>query len=209
MSSPVRYIPMRLFKLILILVVGGLLTYLTGKTKFQSSPFDAIIWGLLIVIGFVIVFWTISKDINLYRSNKRKTSFALTLLCLLFIAIIAALQIKIIRDFNKPTLLRVYYDGDFNGTGIDFKIDGTYIFDNSAIGMSDYFYGKYTINGSNITMDKDQIDNITGLKHLEVKEKKIEYKEGPTKEIYLFQVDKSGIVIEKGIEFRVTIDNRK
>ena len=121
---------------------------------------------------------------------------------------IVTLEIKILTIFKKPTLLKVYYDGDFNGTGIDFKTEGTYIFDNSAIGLSDYYYGEYTITGDLITMDKDQIDNISGLKYLKIKEKKIAYKDSTKNELYLFRVDEDGNTIRSTSEFRVIVDNR-
>ncbi|MBX3162891.1 MAG: hypothetical protein KF900_00265 [Bacteroidetes bacterium] len=117
-----------------------------------------------------------------------------------------ALEIQINNNFNKPTLLKVFYDGDYNGTGIDFKTDGTYIFDNSAIGLSDYSYGTYKIDGNKIIMDKDTIDNLTNLKYLEIRDKQIV--EGKA-ELYLVQVDRLGNVIERSDEYRVTIDNRK
>jgi hypothetical protein len=116
------------------------------------------------------------------------------------------LEIIINNDFNKPTLLRVYYDGDYNGTSIDFKTDGTYIFDNSAIGISSYFYGTYEINGNKITMDKDTIDNLMNLKYLEIRDKQFEERESG---VYLYQVDSSGNLIKYSDEYRVTIDNRK
>ncbi|WKW45474.1 hypothetical protein P3875_06695 [Myroides sp. JBRI-B21084] len=102
--------------------------------------------------------------------------------------------------------MKVFYDGDFNGTGIDFKTDGTYIFDNSAIGISDYFYGTYRIDENKITMDKDTIDNLTNFKFLEIKDKELE--QGKT-DLFLYQVDSLGNAIERSDEFRVTIDNRK
>jgi Leucine-rich repeat (LRR) protein len=116
------------------------------------------------------------------------------------------LEIIINNNFNKPTLLRVYYDGDYNGTSIDFKTDETYIFDNSAIGLSSYFYGTYKINGNKITMDKDTIDNLTNLKYLEIRDKQIEEMESG---MYLYQVDSSGNLIKHSDKYRVIIDNRK
>ena len=197
---------MRIVRLILILLVGGLLTYLTYKTKYHTFFFEAIIWGGLILVGSLIFVWTVLKDIQLFKTEKRFLNFGLTFLSIFFIAIILTLEIKINIAFNKPTLLKVYYDGDYNGTAIDFKTDGTYIFDNSAIGISDYFYGTYKIDGNKITIDKDTIDNLTNLKYLELRNKQIQ--EGNF-ELYLFQVDRSGNLLERSDEYRVTIDNRK
>ena len=127
-------------------------------------------------------------------------------MCIIFTFIIAIFHIRTQINFNKPTLLKVFYDGDFNGTGIDFKTDGTYIFDNSAIGISDYFYGTYKITNDRITMDKDQFDNLTNLKYLEIREGKTE---NNATDLYLYQIDSLGNLIDNSQEFRVTIDNRK
>lgn len=116
------------------------------------------------------------------------------------------LHIRTQLKFDKPTLLKVFYDGDFNGTGIDFKTDGSYIFENSAIGLSDYFYGTYSISGSRITMDNDQIDNLINLKYLEIREKKTINNESA---LYLYQIDSLGNLVDNSEEYRVTIDNRK
>jgi len=200
---------MKVIRTILILLVGGLLTNLTYKSQFRTFFGDAIFWLFLILIGIIILIWTLVKDIELYKSENKIQNFSLTILCFLIIGIITTLEIKIQNNFNKPTLLKVFYDGDYNGTAIDFKEDGTYIFDNSAIGLSDYTYGTYEINGNKITLDRNKIDNLTDLKNLEIKEKEIIYKGDVKKELYLFQVDKNGKVIGRTTEYRVTVDNRK
>lgn len=200
---------MKIFRLILILLVGGYLTYLTYSFQYRTFFSDAIIWFLLIGIGILLFIWTIIKDFQVFKTEKRVLNFTLTSLCLIFVFSILLLEFKIQSYFNKPTLLKVYYDGDYNGTTIDFKKDGTYIFDHSAIGLSDYTYGTYEINGNNITLDRDQIDNLTNLKQLKIDEKEINYQDGSKKEFYLFQVDTNGKIIDRTTEYRVTIDNRK
>ena len=200
---------MRVIRLILIFLVGGLLINLTYKSQFRIFFGDAIFWFFLIIVGLAVLIWTLIIDIKLYKSGKKLHNFTLTFLCTIFSGIILGLEIKIQNNFNKPTLLKVFYDGDYNGAAIDFKKNGTYIFDNCAIGLCDYTYGEYKINGNNITLDKDNIGNITNLKHLEIKEKQIEYRDSARSELYLFQVDEKSNIIEGGLEYRVTIDNRK
>jgi hypothetical protein len=192
---------------ILIFLVGGLLTYLTYKFKYQTFFFDAIIWYGLILIGLFIFLWTIIKDIRLFKKEKRLQNFSLTFLCIVFVATILTMKVIIDKNFKKPTLLRVYYDGDFNGTSIDFKTDETYIFANSAIGLSNYFYGTYEINGNKITMDRDTIDNFVNFKYLEIRSKQIGEKKT---DLYLYHVDSSGNLIEHSFdEYRVVTDNRQ
>lgn len=190
----------------MILLIGGLLTYFAFQSQFKTFFFDSIIELGLLLLGLSISIWTLVTDIKNYRTNRQLKTFALTILCLAFAFFIATFHIRTQINFNKPTLLKVFYDGDFNGTGIDFKTDGTYIFDNSAIGLSDYFYGTYKIANNRITMDKDQFDNLTNLKYLEIREKKTE---NNTTDLYLYQIDSVGNLIGNSDEFRVTIDNRK
>lgn len=199
---------MKIFRLILILLIGGYLTYLTYSFQFRTFFADAIIWFFLIVVGALIFIWTIFKDYKKYKVDKRIKSFELTFLCLTLTSTIFIVEFNIQKNFNKPTLIKVFYDGDNNGTAIDFKKDGTYIFDNSAIGLSDYTYGTYEIIGNIITLDRDQIDNLTNLKHLKIDEKQINYQDKTKKELYLFQVDTNGREIDRTMEYRVTIDNR-
>jgi len=197
---------MKKIRLLLILLIGGLLTYFAFQSQFKTFFFDSIIELGLLLLGLSISIWTLVTDIKNYRTNRQLKTFALTILCLAFAFFIATFHIRTQINFNKPTLLKVFYDGDFNGTGIDFKTDGTYIFDNSAIGLSDYFYGTYKIANNRITMDKDQFDNLTNLKYLEIREKKTE---NNTTDLYLYQIDSVGNLIGNSDEFRVTIDNRK
>lgn len=198
---------MRGLNLILILLTGGFLIYSTYNGQFQVSLLDALLWGVLIFIGSVVFVWTLIKDIMLFVSEKRILNFSLTFLNLFFLSIILIMEVQIQNTFEKPSLIKVFYDGDFNGTGIDFKKDGTYIFDNSAIGFSDYYYGTYKIVGNKITLDRDEIDNLTGLKFLEFRYK--ELSKGET-ELYLFHVDSLGNLVQKSsFEFRVVEDNRK
>ena len=201
---------MRTIRLILIFIVGGLLTYLTYKFKYQSFFFDAVIWIGLIFLGSILTVWTIFTDVKLYGTEKRIKNFTLSFIALVFISVILTTELTINHQFDKPTLLKVFYDGDFNGTGIDFKTDRTYILDNSAIGLSNYYYGTYTIDGNKITLDKDKIDNIPNLKHLEIiKKDSLLLPDEKQSDRYLYQVDENGKVINNSGKYRVVIDNRK
>ena len=196
---------MKNIRLILILLIGGFLTYFAFQSQYKTFFFDSIIEFGLIIVGLIVFIWTFITDFKTYKIERQLKCFAFTILCFFFTSIILTLHIRTQLKFDKPTLVKVFYDGDFNGTGIDFKTDGTYIFDNSAIGLSDYFYGVYTISGNRITMDKDQIDNLKNLKYLEIKEKIIDTNKT---DLYLFQIDSLGNLIKNSEEYRVTIDNR-
>jgi hypothetical protein len=127
---------------------------------------------------------------------------------IVFTIIIWKWNSQINEKFDKPTLVRIFYDGDFNGTGIDFKTDGTYIFDNSAIGLSNYLYGEYEISGNKIILDKSNLDNVVKTNRLEIRPKSIEYFDRTESEQYVFQINEIGNILENVTEFRVVVDNR-
>jgi hypothetical protein len=195
-----------IFRLIIILGIGIFLTYKIYQFRFSNFVFDYLIFLGIAIIGFVFWLWTVYKDYKKYTTKRVSKYLIGPILGLIFLITIFGINWKNESDLNKPTLVRVFYDGDFNGTGIDFKTDGTYIFDNSAIGLSDYTYGSYKINGQNITLDKNEIDNVIKSNILEFRVKEIN---GTDKtENYLFQIESNGNVLKNETEFRVVVDNR-
>jgi len=171
--------------------------------------FDLIIFGGLAIIGLTFLIWSLFTDLKHFRTEKKIFSLIPIGLAIVFTTIIWILNVQINSNFDKPTLVRIFYDGDFNGTGIDFKTDGTYIFDNSAIGLSDYVYGKYEISGNKIVLDKMTLDNVVVTNQLEIRPKTIEYSDRTEVENYVYQVDKEGNVLKNETEFRLVIDNRQ
>jgi hypothetical protein len=194
-------------RLILIFIAGGLITYLTYRSKYQIDLFESLIWGFLILAGSGLLLWTVIKDIKNYKLARQFKSFLPTIIAVAFIAIILALEYKISIDRDKPSLIKVSYNGDINGTSIDFKNDGTYIFNNFSIGFSESQYGTYKISQDTITLDKSQLDNVIKTEYLVINEIEVKYDAGAKREKYLYQIAK-GKVIENATEFRVIIDNR-
>lgn len=199
----------QIIRLVVILIVGVLLTYLTYQSKYSTFLFDLIIFGIVAIIGLTVLFWSLLVDLKKFKTQKKAINLIPPILGIVFISIILTLNWKINSTFNKPTLIRIYYDGDFNGTGIDFKTDGTYIFDNSAIGLSDYEYGTYQLKRNSITLDKSEIDNVIKTNRLEIQPKEIKYSAGVKSKNYAFQINKIGARLENEIEFKVIIDNRE
>jgi hypothetical protein len=193
---------MRELRTILILFVGVLLTYLTYRSKYQVVFFISWIWFLLIVVGVLLFAWTISSDIVRYKEKRSIHRFSLTALCLTFVVAVLAIEYHIQKQFNKPTLVKAYYDGDINATGIDFKEDGTYVFDNYAIGIIDYQYGTYQFSGDIIALDKRKLGDVIETGRLKIDDTRRE--DGK----YLIQVDANGQPVDDATEFRITVDNR-
>jgi len=199
---------MKAIRLISIIFVGGLLTYLTFKSRYQTFFLEAVVWVFSMCVGIILFLWSTVQDYKNYKSSKEVLSFLPTAIAVILTVLILSVQYDINADFEKPSLLTVYYDGDFNGTGIDFKNDGTYIFQSSAVGMSNFQYGNYQIYGDKIVIDKNELENVVMTNMLEVRPGQIEYADSTRSEKFLYQLSNSGHIIDDAIEFRVVIDNR-
>jgi hypothetical protein len=198
-----------ILRLIGILAIGILLVKMTSQFKYSTFFFDLIIFGILVIIGVLFLIWSIFSDLKQFRINKKIHRLIPIAFGIIFTTGISIRNMQINSNFDKPTLFRVFYDGDYNGTGIDFKTDGTYIFDNSSIGMSDYQYGTYKMKGNKITLDKNELDNVIKTNLLEIRPKTIEYSDRTETENYVYQVNKIGEILKNKTKFRVVVDNRK
>jgi len=200
---------MKAIRLILIFLVGGALIYFTHKSKYQSFFFDAVISMFLFFLAGILLLWSVVKDLKNYQSNKQLLNFATTMTAVLFALIIMVMEHNINKNFDKPTLIEVFYNGDYNGAGIDFKTDGTYIFDISALGLTNFQYGTYKISGDKIVIDKINLDGVVVTNLLEVRNQQVQYQDSTRSELYLYQVSNTGVVIDNTFEFRVVVDNRR
>lgn len=190
-------------RLVGVLTVGLLLLKFTYNFKHFSFIFDLLIFRFVAAIGLSFLVWSLFTDLRKNKLSENTSRIIPAILGFIFIVIIWTWNSKINQDFTKPTLLSIYYDGDYNGVGIDFKKDGTYIFDNSAIGMSDYLYGTYAIDGKKITLDKKEIDNIIKSRHLEIRPNTIGYVDSTNIEYAVFQIDNEGHLMKNELKFRV------
>ena len=189
-------------------MIGLLIMYKTYQFKFSDFIFDGIIYLAIGIIGLIVWGIILSKDLKLYKEQKRVKYLTTSIIGGISLITTLGISWSINKNFNKTTLVKVFYDGDFNGTGIDFKKDGTYIFDNYCLG-SNYKYGTYLINGNEIELDKDEINNVIKTNRLKIASKTVNYQDEIKEEIYVFQIDEFGDKMKNEIEFRVTIDNRK
>jgi hypothetical protein len=197
-----------IIRIIGILTVGLLLVKLTYQFKYSSFMFDPIFFGGLTIIGLALLIWSLLTDLKHFRTEKKIISLIPIGLAVIFSTTIWVWNLQINSNFDKPTLVRIFYDGDFNGTGIDFKTDGTFIFDNSAIGLGDYIYGTYEINGNRIFLDKNHLDNVIVSNQLEIRPKTVEYSDRTETNKYVYQVDGNGNVLKNSTEFRLVVENR-
>ena len=192
-----------------ILTVGLLLVKMTYQFKYSTFIFDLIFFSGLVIIGLVFLIWSLFSDLKHFRAEKKIISLIPIGIAIVFTTTIWVWNTQINSNFDKPTLVRIFYDGGFNGTGIDFKKDGTYIIDNSAIGLSDFIYGTYEINGNRIILDKKALENVVVTNQLEIRPKIIEYSDRTETDNIVYQIDEEGNVIKNSTEFRLVIDNRE
>lgn len=192
---------MREIRTILICIIGLTLMIMTYQFKFGFSILTGITFFCLVIIGIILTIWTLISDIVAYRNEKLFQNFSLTILCLAFTITIFTIEYFVQRNFNKPTLLEVFYDGNFNGTRMTFKTDGTYIFENSVIGMFDYKYGTYKIDSDLIILDKDEIDNV-------IESNKLRIEVNDHAKPHVIQLDSENNMIKTATIFEVTMDNR-
>lgn len=195
----------KFLRILATLIVFGLITKLVINSRYHTFFFEDIVWAVHILMVLIVLVWNFLKDFNDFKVKGGILSFGLSFVSISFIIINTGMKISILNDFKKPTLLKVYYDGDFNGVGIDFKTDGTYIYDNSSVGISDYYYGTFQFEGNRIKMDTDAIENQKNLSVLEIRE--IQFNEEEP-DIYLCKVDNSGEILDLVFLFRVVQDSR-
>lgn len=109
---------------------------------------------------------------------------------------------KINREFEKPSLLNVFYDGDYNGRGIDFKTDGSYIMDEMAIGFIDYSYGTYSIRNNKTTLNPPTKGGHHDIRYMLI----LDSKDGS--DLFAMQTDSLGNILDEYIKYRIVVDNR-
>jgi hypothetical protein len=197
-----------LLRIGLTVLISWLIIYKTYQFKFSNFILDEILYPVIGIIGLIAWGIMLSKDLKLFKAEKQAKYLTTAIIGGVSLITILLINWSLNRTFNKPTLVKVFYDGDFNGVGIDFKKDGTYIFDNFCLG-SDYEYGIYQINGDEIELDRKEIDNIIKSKRLRIASKTTDYQDEIEEENYLFQIDEFGHSMENELSFRVIIDNRK
>ncbi|MFL5763076.1 MAG: hypothetical protein ACJ77K_03980 [Bacteroidia bacterium] len=86
------------------------------------------------------------------------------------------------------------YDGDFNGTSISLRKDGTYEVENSCLGGGDYYRGSFRIKGDTILLDH----KVYFYNDFYLSEKLLIQ----NKQIY--QMDALGHKLEKEMTFQIT-----
>lgn len=200
-------------RIILLLFFGSWFACKLYQTYQEDSIFDGLLLFAIALAGVIVFIWSIYKDYQLFKISKKKSSYLPTIIGLLLILVNSGLSYYQDNKIHSPSLIKGFYDGGFNGFLVDFKKDGHYVVANgSGLGQS-YFYGKYTIRDSIITIDKSSIDNCIQTNRLAIKTDSYYPKDSiellKSKANYITQIDQYGNEVDRELRFRVTEDNRE
>jgi hypothetical protein len=210
-KQPVMTAHFKLWRTLPFLLVGAWFFYKLYQTFHKDFIFDGLILFVTAFIGLSLLIWSFYIDIREFKETKKYTSFLPTVVGFIIVSINSGLYLHLDARFNSPTLISGFYDGGFNGFSVDFKKDGSYVMANgSALGQS-YFYGKYTINDSVITIDKSQIDGCITVNKLVIRSANFlnGSSETNSNEKHIIQIDQDEKEINQELRFRVTEDNRE
>lgn len=147
-----RLLIVSIFSIILITRQRG---YWQGSFAFDME-LDIICWsivGVFTIWPILVSFLKAGKILPLSQVSKIVLGISIS-----SIVIVAAMSSNRHQYFDQKSLLKIGTSADFNGVTIDFKKDGTYIFNRYGLG-ADYGYGSYAISQNHIYL---QPENPTG-----------------------------------------------
>lgn len=160
--------------LIIISIFGVLLSIVNYSFRYERH-FTSTGVCLILCFGLLILFIsTLILSVREYNKTKTIKSFKLPFLCLAIGVVVFCMDYQRQYILNKPSFIKARYDKQesstlhFSGIEIDLKKDGSYVLMNGKYSVVTYNYGKYTIEGDYITLDKDTIDGITDIKKLQI-----------------------------------------
>ena len=186
----------------LLVITGIYYLYFSIKNADNTFIFDGIIYFLLILLFIVFFTITFKNDFKNFKVSKNYKSFLFTTVGVLMIFINIVCQLYLSSRDDSAIILKAFYDGDYNGSSLEFREDGMYKFSNgSGLGES-IQRGSYSINDTVITLDKTNIDNVIQSKSLLLR------KGLNGADIKILQVDNNFNLIHKATEFRVVYDKR-
>jgi len=186
----------------LLIIIGVYYLYFSVRNIDNTFIFDGVIYFLLILLFIVFYIITFRNDFKTFKVLKNYKSFLFTAIGSLIIILNIGCHLYLSSRDNSEVVLKAFYDGDYNGSSLEFRKDGTYKFGNgSGLGVS-IQRGYYSMNDSIITLDKDDIDKVIESKTLVIRS------ELSGTDVKILQIDKNFNLIAKATEFRVVQDKR-
>lgn len=199
-------------RITLLAFLGFGFTYKHYQTLEMDFFLDHIFLFLLALTGFPVLIYSTWKDTKAYTGTRKLSSYIPSVIGILFIVVNILFHHYGQRKKYSPTLISGFNDGGYNGFGVDFKTDGSYVMTNGGgLGVS-YFYGTYSIKDSIITLDRSDIDNCIKTNTLVIRTVHYYIRDcielAKSKANYITQIDSRGNEIDPDFRFRVTEDNR-
>ncbi len=194
-----------LIRIISLIIVGLYISIRLISTADESFIFDFFPYLIAGFIFLVIFIYNLYKDLCEFFDSNRIKSFLSTFIGLFFIVLIFGINYKLDLRDSSPIIIKAFYDGGYNGVGLELREDNTYkITNGSGLGGED-FRGTFKINDSLVILDKSSIDNVIKSEYLIIP--------NPTKDssdsyIYQYDTNTKSIITEE-LSFRITEDNRK
>lgn len=194
MLTGLRLLIVSIFSIILITRQRG---YWQGSFAFDTE-LDIICWGIVGLFSIWPVFQQFLKTGTLDNlSQASKISLGVLVATILAVS---GMSINRQQYFNQKSILKIAKGADFNGVSMDFKADGTYIFNSYSIGAN-YLYGSYTIRENHIHLQPDETTKSPISERLLITA-------GGNGEKMVVEVDEMGVELERGTRFQVTKDNQ-
>lgn len=191
---------------IIIVLLGGIWgIYQAYSSRFESSFFDLLELILSIIIIFPIWLWAFYEYSEARNIRQKRQNGVAILVGGVLLAIAITIYSYTNYQFNKPTLVKVFYDGDYNGIAIDFKTDGTFITDEFAVFASTHSYGEYSIENNKIVLIDGELSNFFHSNTLLITASEIGVGDSRKR---VCQVNETETKIPNSIELKLTIDNR-
>jgi len=186
----------------LLIITGIYYICFSLKTADNTFIFDGVIYFILILLFIVFFTITFKHDFKTFKVSKSYKSFFFTAIGTLIIILNIGCQLYLASRDSSEIILKAFYNGDFNGSSLEFRKDGTYKFGNgSGLGESTQ-RGNFSVNDSIITLDRNNIDNVIESKTLVIRN------ELNGTDAKILQLDKNFNVIAKATEFRVVQDKK-
>lgn len=189
MLTALRLLIVSVFGIILITRQRG---YWQGSFVFDTE-LDIICWGIL---GLFTI-WPFLQQLfkaKTFPDISQASKIALSISTATLV-IVLSMSINRQQYFNQKSTLKIATAADFNGVTIDFKADGTYIFNSYILGAN-YHYGSYTIRQNQIHLQPDNANRNPISERLTI----ITAENGGK---VVVEVDEMGVELERGRRFQV------
>lgn len=193
------------FRLIAILILTIVVFYRIHLSLYEYAVEDLFIWLFLIILAIPLFITTVYVESKLFIKHKKWWNFRATISCIILTALAFLYHNHIKNVFSKPSLVTAYLGNEYDAIRIDFKTDGTFIFENFDLSRSRFIHGKYSVNQNSFLLDRD-VNHFVYTKRLDIVDIPKSYRKKAG--TYLIEVDENNKIPENAAKIKVTYDGR-